>query len=676
MNIPLVQQFATAWLTKLRPRSRKWLPLGAQAVLLTGLAITALVLGTRHFGGLQALELRAYDRMVRLRGQSEPDSRLLIVGITEEDLRRLKRHTPSDQTLAWALQKLQAHNPALIGLDLHREVPQHLGRADLARQLQADNVIVITQLGDSVETVIPPPPEVESEERIGFNDLLVDPDGVIRRNLLFGVTQDGTLYYSFSLRLALAYLATQNILPQSNDRYPDVLQLGASTFFPLQPHSGGYQSIDARGYQVLLDYRDRQVAAQVNFSDVLRNRVKPEQIENKIVLIGTVASSGKDLFYTPYTAGEGTHHQMPGVIVHAQMVGQILDAATGERPLFWFWPEWVEVLWIGGWALAGGTLAWWIRNTILLSAAGIGTISLLLGTSFIVFLHQGWIPVIAPTIAAVMTGGTIVTYRAQRSQRQQQMVMTLLGQNTSPEIAQALWHNRDRLLDSGKLPGQELTATLLFTDLRNFSTIAEQMPPEVLLDWLNEYLSAMTEEIQTYHGIINKFTGDGLLAVFGVPMARQHDAEIAQDAENAVRCALALGDRLDQLNQGWANRQLPVVQMRVGIFTGPIVAGSLGGKDRLEYGVIGDSVNIAARLESCEKDRHTGTCRILITNHTLDYLQDQFEVEPWGPLALKGRQQAVTVYRVMGTKPSRLNQSVADVSAFPAVELPTSDQIL
>jgi len=135
-----------------------------------------------------------------------------------------------------------------------------------------------------------------------------------------------------------------------------------------------------------------------------------------------------------------------------------------------------------------------------------------------------------------------------------------------------------------------------------------------------------------------------------VPTNRLKEREVAQDARAAVACALAISDRLEEMNQSWQRLGLPAIQMRIGIFTGPVVAGSLGGKDRLEYGVIGDSVNIASRLESCEKHRQPTNCRILIGYETLVHLQEQFEVESWGLLALKGKQQMVDVYRVVGAR--------------------------
>jgi hypothetical protein len=119
-----------------------------------------------------------------------------------------------------------------------------------------------------------------------------------------------------------------------------------------------------------------------------------------------------------------------------------------------------------------------------------------------------------------------------------------------------------------------------------------------------------------------------------------------------------IGDRLQELNRDWLARGLPVVQMRVGIFTGPVMVGSLGGKERLEYGVIGDSVNIASRLESCEKDRQTSLCRILIAQETLVHIEGQFQVESWGSLELKGRQHKVEVYRVVGRMPESQSISV------------------
>lgn len=619
------------------------------AIGATSLTVTAALLGVRQVGWLQSPELAAYDQMMRLRPDAPPDPRLLVVAINEADIKRQKRWPLSDQTVATLLANLQKHQPKVIGLDIYRDLPQAPGSRELAKQLRSSNVITIAKVSDKEDLGVASPPGVPAE-RIGFNDIPADDDGVIRRSLLYADTETETLT-SFSLQLAIAYLRDLGITPQTGLISDQNLRLGKAEFLPLESTSGLYQNLDAAGYQVLLDYRARQnLSRQISLTQALNNDFDPKWVKGKIVLIGTSARSLKDVFLTPYSAAaRDLNWTMPGVTIHAQMVSHILSAALGEQRLFWYWFDWIEVLWIAAWAVLGGTLAWFIRTPIGLIAVtlvALGGLGSLCYYGF--FLQEGWIPVISPALGLVMTAGVMVAYRAQQAYRQQMMMMKLLGQNTSPEIADALWNSRDRLLKSGKLPGQRFHATMLFTDIKDFSTISEQMPPEELLDWLNEYLSAITQEVISRQGIINKFTGDGMLAVFGVPINRTTPLAVSEDARLAVECALAMGDRLRQLNDDWQNRGLPTALMRVGIFTGPIVAGSLGGKDRLEYGVIGDSVNTAARLESYEKNCQCDVCRVLIAKDTLIHLQDRFEVEPWGLLALKGKQQMVDVYRVLG----------------------------
>ena len=609
------------------------------------IAVTGLILGVRHLGGLQPLELIAFDELVRLRPkETTPDPRVLVITITEKDIQRQKRWPLSDRVLAQLLQQLQASKPTVIGLDLYRNVPIEPGHDELRDQFKQPNLIAIQNINTLTGT--PAPPDVPPNQ-IGFNDLPIDPDNVIRRNVLFAEGETGALY-SFSLRLALAYLKQQGIEPQASKSNPDYLQLGPAVFEQLKDNSGGYQKIEADGYQILLNYRSAEnVARQVSVSDVLDGRLHPSWVKDKIVIIGSTAPSLKDIFNTPYSAGLTTNYKMPGVLVHSQMVSQILDASTGKRPLFWFWSEWAEIQWIIGWILIGGILGRVTYHPLALSICVATGLSACTSICFYLFTKAGWVPLASPALGFVLTMGAVVTYRSYQAQQKQQIVMKLLGQNTSPQIAQALWQGRDRLLKSGKLPGISLTATMLFADIKDFSTVSEQMTPEALLEWLNEFLGVMTHEVIKRQGIVNKFTGDGVMAVFGVPTCRLESTEVAEDARSAVACALEISDRLEEMNQNWRRLGLPIIQMRVGIFTGPVVAGSLGGKDRLEYGVIGDSVNIASRLESCEKHRQPTNCRILIGYETLVHLQGRFDVESWGPLALKGKQQLVEVYRVL-----------------------------
>lgn len=609
------------------------------------IAVIITLLGVRHLGGLEPLELAAYDQFVRLRPlETEPDPRLLVVAITEQDLENQNQWPLSDQVLAQVLRRLQAAEPAVIGLDLYRNLPVEPGHQQFVEQLQQPNLIAIQNI--DIRAGTPPPPDV-SPERIGFNDIPLDPDDVVRRNLYLAENESGVLF-SFSLLLALTSLERQGIELEPSPDNPDIPQLGEAVLSPITEDAGGYQKGDVGGFQVLLNYRSPdQIARQVSLTDVLEGTVDPSWVQDKIVIIGSTAPSLKDLFATPFSPARKENAKMSGVLMQAQMVSQFLDAATGERPLFWFWSEQGEILWIIGWIAIGGILGRLTYHPLALIIGVTGSLGVLSSACFFLLTQGGWVPFAAPAFGFILTVAIFVSHRSYEAHQQQRIVMKLLGQNTSPEVAQALWQGRDRLLKSGKLPGIRLTATMFFADIKDFSTISEKMTPEALLEWLNEILGVVTREVLQRQGIVNKFTGDGVMVAFGVPMSRLHRTEVSEDAKAAVDCALAISDRLEWMNRDWQRRGLPVIQMRIGIFTGPVVVGSLGGKDRLEYGVIGDSVNIASRLESCEKQRQPTPCRILIGQQTLDHLHGEFEVESWGPLALKGKQQTVNVYRVL-----------------------------
>ena len=626
---------------------RRFTAIKLPGVLIACVSVIGFLLGVRYLGGLESWELAVFDRLVQLQTDPGPDPRLLIVGITEADIKAMQRWPLSDATLAEVLEKLQTAKPKVIGIDLFRNIPYEPGYQKLVKQLQAANIISIIYLGNN---------EAESisefsglpKNRIGFIDLILDNDNTVRRNLMFRY-QANKSFLSFSLRLSLVYLADKQILPKLNSKQE--YQLGKTVFSKLKSNFGGYQTINTGGsYQILLNYRSRNIAQQVTLTEVLNNSISPDKIKDKIVLIGGIAPSLKDYFFTPYSAIEKGNPQMPGVLIHAQMVSQILSAVEDNKPLFWFWDEWLEILWIISWGSLGSIGVIKISRVGILASFIIISLGILFSIVYIIFMQGGWIPLVAPSLAFIGTVSVTILWQIQQERQQRQIVMKLLGQQTSPEIANTLWQERDRLLQSGILSGNKLTATILFTDIKNFSSISEQIDSEILMKWLNEYFQAMTEIIIINQGIINKFIGDGIMAVFGVPIRRTNAAEIGTDAIRAVNCALAMGKRLENLNYDWKNRGLPEIKIRAGIFTGAVTAGSLGGSERLEYGVIGDSVNIASRLESYEKDRQQDLCRVLIAQETLVYLQDKFEVEYWGAIKLKGKQQAVEVYRVIGNK--------------------------
>ena len=208
-------------------------------------------------------------------------------------------------------------------------------------------------------------------------------------------------------------------------------------------------------------------------------------------------------------------------------------------------------------------------------------------------------------------------------------------------------------MDGGRPRSQKLIVTVLFSDLRGFTSVSEKMDPQALMDWLNTYMEAMAQLVIEHGGVIDDYTGDGLKADFGVPLARTTEAEIGRDAVNAVNCALAMERELNRLNALWQEQHLPTGGMRIGIFTGAVVAGSLGSAQRLKYTTVGDTVNTAARLESFDRDLvdpdvTSSPCRILIGEATLRYVGRQFKTQRVGEASLKGKDQKITIYRVVG----------------------------
>ncbi len=378
-----------------------------QSVIAASIITTGFILSVRQVGGLQFLELIAFDQMVRFQADAEPDSRLLIVKITEADLKKQKQWPLSDDTLSQVLQKLQQSQAKVIGLDLYRDIPQPPGYEALLQELQKPNVITIKKLGDQNTEGISPVAGVPTEQ-IGFNDLLIDPDGVVRRNLMYAFEGEQK-FYSFSLRVSQKYLADRGISLQIT---PDALLLGNTVFKPISANAGGYQNIDNLGYQVLISYRSaKQVARELTLTDVLQGNFDPIWVKDKVVLIGTTAPSLKDTFFTPYSAGNSENYVMPGVVLHGQLVSQILRTTLDQKPLFWFWSDWVEAGWVWIWGLIGGLLAWRFRHPItILVFEGFSLVAL---TSIcgLLFAQGGWVPLLPPALALIATSVSIIAYK-------------------------------------------------------------------------------------------------------------------------------------------------------------------------------------------------------------------------------------------------------------------------
>ncbi|TAN49860.1 MAG: adenylate/guanylate cyclase domain-containing protein [Methylococcaceae bacterium] len=607
--------------------------------------LTLALLSAMRWGGvLQAVELSAYDWMLHWRPAEPSDSRIVLIGETEADIHRYG-HPLSDQVLALALQKLLFAGVRVIGVDKYRDVPVPPGTGELANLLKSHgNIVWIRYLGSGGQDAIAPPAALLNSEQVGFNDVVVDPDGVTRRGLLY-LSDGNDTYPSFPLLATLHYLARQGIRPESGEA--GHLKLAAATLHPLTSQTGGYAGIDAGGYQIMLDYPGLHGSFFTTFSlaQLLDGEIPAAALHDKLVLLGGMAPSLGDYRQLP------TGMQRYGVEQHAYVAGQLLSIALDERPPLRFLPKAAELFGLLLCCLAGSAGGYRRNGNLLYPAASLA-VPALIGIAGVTALRGGWwIPCVLLLLGWLAALALSFIGFAALEHNERRQLMRLFERHVSPEVAATLWAAREDFFSGGGVKPDQLVATVLFTDLAGFTAVAETMEPLPLMQWLNRYMDEMSRVIVEQGGMIDKYIGDAIMAVFGVPVKRATDADIAQDAVQAVQCALLMGERLQVLNEDWCRQGLPAIGMRVGIHTGPLVAGSLGGPTRLEYTVIGDTVNIASRLESFDKHlaapRREQPWRILIGQATFHYVCAGFLTESVGTCQLKGRQNSMQVYRVV-----------------------------
>lgn len=625
---------------------------GAAILLLGGLAT---------LGVSESIDLLLYDAVISLKSTDSAHRHpVTIVGIDEGDISHYGWPI-DDAVLCRAISNALQAKASAIGLDLYRDQGIGSQQTCLRTLIQRhSNVVAIFNAADGIQA---PPGTPEAQQ--AFNDLVVDADGVIRRDLIHVSGQDDA---TVSLPVRLVETSDLRIGILDALKSPQTAkQLGPW----LLPHSGGYRDLDAAGYQRLLPFQEPGSFRTISLRELANPEPQTtELLSDDIVLFGSTAPSLKDLFEIPQSRFSRTQSQlrMPGVEVHALRVATLLEGLDAPWTLQTL-PPWsdrgLELLAI----LTGITLGESfrkLRQSITVTAALTAT----LASSGIALLWvQGlWIGLTLPVISLPFMAGVGWLRRGALNQRQKQQIERLLGQTTSPAVASQLWEQRDVLLRDGQFTGKQVDATVLFTDTQDFTSISEQLSPADVLTWLNRGMGLLVKEITSHGGIINKFTGDGLLAVFGAPISQGK----ALDARHAIDAALAINARLEQLNRELTAEQAPPMRMRIGIHSGPVIAGSMGSSTRLEYTVMGDTVNCASRLESLARVPNDQVCRTLFSRQTLQQsLHNDLIWSSVGHLQVKGRQESVDVLELEGVNEAatlRTNNGPADDPAK------TSDQ--
>ena len=439
--------------------------------VIASLFATGTLVSLKKSGILEPLELFVFDKFTQYQTHLDREQDLLFVEITETDIQTYGWPI-SDQVLSNMLSQLQDASPSVIGLDLYREITHPPGTDSLRQHLQADNLIAIQLIGENQDNSDIPAPLVVDPQRVGFNDLVLDRDGVVRRGLLFVDGPESNDFYSFALRVSLKFLEST----KPNFHASEVLHVNEAVFTPLRATSGGYQKLDHRGYQTLLRYRPlTDLGHHISIDQLLNGQFEPEWVEGKVVLIGTTAPSIKDLFYTPYSLGQTSHVQMPGVAIHGQIISQILDAVSGQRAMYWFWPQWLEILWLSLWTTAGVMWVWRSRHPIVLTALSLVSIVSIVGAGWLSFSYLGWIPVAEPVLGLAVAIGFTLAQRLFYSTSRDQLT-GLLNQSSFLHHLQ-LWAGHHPPIQSTDLPknsefsASSVSSAVLYLNLDRFKLI-------------------------------------------------------------------------------------------------------------------------------------------------------------------------------------------------------------
>jgi len=359
-------------------------------------------------------------------------------------------------------------------------------------------------------------------------------------------------------------------------------------------------------------------------------RIDPAAFRNKIVFIGTTASGLVDIFGTPMSSASSG--SMPGIQLHASMTDSILanrfirPASTRSR--------------IGTIAIAALSIGM-LAAFLPFATAAIASVTILGGwTWFTVaaFRTGLWLNLVQPVSVGglALFFGTAYQYFVEG--REKRKVAKLFGRYVSRDVYAQLMANPDQ----AELGGKRREMTVLFSDIRGFTTVTERGDPEELVRQLNEYFSRMVEIVFRHKGTVDKFVGDMVMALFSAPL------DDADHANHAVQAAVDMVKELGELNRGWAAKGMVQLDIGVGVNSGEMIAGNIGSSSIMSYTVIGDNVNLGARLESLNKDYKT---RIIISEATRARLTGDFQTRPLGDVVVKGKSKAVQIFEVQVPAP-------------------------
>jgi adenylate cyclase len=464
----------------------------------------------------------------------------------------------------------------------------------------------------------------EAAASYGFFNITPDADGTIRRALLVIRYQDQDFFPSLDLQVLRQY---ENIPDQQIAAYiaADGMERIQFGDHDLHPWHDGSELINYVG--PYLSY------PHYSMVDVLHGDVPADAFRDKIVFFGATALAIGDLRNTPFKQGTG----YMGVEIHANILDNLLHSAEPGRTFLirGFNEELVDIALI---IFFGVGLGLWCGRTRPLTAT-LTTLAALTAFCFFVyfgFVHWGrWYSFVVPAATLVASYASITSFRVITEERDKRKIRRTFSQYLSPGVIALIEKDPNEYIRPG---GEVKDLTVMFSDIRDFTTLSEGLTPDELVNLLNQYLSAMTDILFRNLGTLDKYIGDAIMAFWGSPFPQQDHAHCA------CRCALEMIASLEELNRKWEKQGGRRIAIGIGLNTGPVNVGNMGSDKRLAWTVMGDNVNLASRLEGMTKQYRS---RVIISESTYDQVADQFVGREVDRIRVKGKKKPVVIYELL-----------------------------
>jgi adenylate cyclase len=654
-----------------------------------GIIVTVTIVYLMAPDFFKIVEFTLYDQHFRLRGPRGAHPQVVVVAIDEASLRSVGRWPWSRSVQADLVRKLDAAGPAVIAFDVLLAEPEKssvqeaaariaerlrargapavavreaeragaepgpdslLAKAiaDSGRVILASNFLLRTSdptaaperrgapgksaLGSfksyaqrgvappiaATSASLPIAPLLAAATSVGHVNMLAESDGSTRYE---GLVIESNGYYYPSLALEAVRVAAGLDAFALKLDFGKAVLLGDITI-----------PIDARA-RVLVDYAGPP-GTMLNISavDILQGR-GVERVKDRIVFFGATAEGTYDLRVTPVSP------IFPGVEKHANVAANIIDGRFIVRP------KEIELVELAGIFALPLMLAFVLplMRPVPSIAFTLGLWAALFAGTHVAFRQGMWIPLVYPSLALAVTFVAITVYRFLTEERQRLWTKRAFQQYVSPEVVERIMRNPEAL----QFGGEVRTMTVLFSDIRDFTTITERHShePQLVVQMLREYLTSMTAIVLREGGTLDKYIGDAVMALFGAPVTYE------DHALRGCRAALAMTKEVERLTEKWLAEGKEPFRIGLGVNTGNMVVGNLGSEQHFDYTVIGDEVNLGARLESLNKDYQT-TTHIIISEATAEAAKGSVEVRQLGEVKVKGKTRPVVIYELVGLTPN------------------------